>query len=86
VNVTDKLKRDLLSYMASTRSSPDHLFSIRDFNSQVMSKTFDPTERDALAGALEDLVSTGILVKRSATDYALTPEGRAVILGSRPQK
>lgn len=85
-NPTEKLKRDLLSYIASARSSRDQLFSIRDFNSQVMSMTFDPVERDALAGALEELVASGILEQRSATDYALTPEGAAVVLGVRQRR
>jgi hypothetical protein len=86
VNVTEKLKSELLAYIASTRSTSDQLFSIRDFNSQVMSMTFDPIQRDALAGALAELVSTGILEQRSATEYALTPEGAAVIRGARGRK
>lgn len=86
LSATEKLKRDLLSYIASTRSAGDQVYSIRDFNSQVMSMTFDAAERDALPGALEELVATGILEQRSATDYALTPEGAAVILGVRQRR
>ena len=76
---TEKLKKDLVNYIASFSPTRDRVFTIRDFNSQVMAMTFDAAARDGLGASLEELVSEGILERRTPTDYSLTVKGLAFV-------
>jgi hypothetical protein len=74
---TDKLRTEVLNYFATVNASGERTLSVRDFNSQLMSNTFDPVERGALGTVLEALVADGILVQRAPLQYSLTPKGSA---------
>ena len=71
----EKLRTELLNYFATVNASGDRTLSVRDFNSQLMSNTFDAAERDALGTVLEALVAEGVLVMRAPLQYSLTPKG-----------
>ena len=53
---TEKLKKDLVTYIASFTPTRERVFTVRDFNSQVMAMTFDAAARDGLAVSLDELV------------------------------
>ena len=71
----ETLKQDIVSYIASFVPTRERVFTVRDFNSQVMSKTFDATARAGLGEALQELVALGVFERRTPTDYALTAKG-----------
>ena len=79
VNAIEKLENDLVAYIASFHPGRDRVFTVRDFNSQVMAKTFDAEAREGLGAVLAGLVSRGILERRTPTDYALTDQGVAAM-------
>jgi hypothetical protein len=72
---TEKLKKDLVTYIASFAPSRDRVFTVRDFNSQVMAMTFDAAAREGLGASLDEIVAEGILERRGPTDYSLTDKG-----------
>lgn len=82
----DKLKNDLLAYIASFSPTRDRVFTVRDFNSQVMARYFDASARDGLAGVLDELVANGVLDRRTPTDYALTEKGVGFVREQRAAK
>lgn len=89
MSATVKTKQDLMEYFAAVGAAPGRLFSIRDFNSQVMMNTFAPEARDCLEVALRELCAEGVVTKQSATEYLLTAEGLAlvhVLRGTREQR
>ncbi len=89
MSATVKTKQDLMKYFAALGAAPGHLFSVRDFNSQVMMNTFAPEARDCLDTALRELCAEGVVTKQSATEYLLTPEGLALVhtlRGTREQR
>jgi hypothetical protein len=86
MSAVEKLKKDLLNYFASVNSSGDHVLTIRDFNSQLMAMTTDPEERAALAPALEELVSEGLLVKRLPSQFSLTKTGAVAARAERDER
>jgi hypothetical protein len=71
-----KITRQLMNYFACV-AHPGQVFGPRDFNSQVMMYVFDPEERAALGGALQQLVEDGVLDATSRTEYTLTRQGFA---------
>ncbi len=83
---TEKLKKDLVTYIASFAPTRDRVFTIRDFNSQVMAMTFDAAAREGLGPALDELVADGILDRRAPTDYSLTEKGLAFVRDRRAAK
>lgn len=83
---TEKLKKDLVTYIASFAPTRDRVFTIRDFNSQVMAMTFDAAAREGLGPALDELVAEGILERRAPTDYSLTEKGVAFVRDHRAAK
>lgn len=83
---TEKLKKDLVTYIASFAPTRDRVFTIRDFNSQVMAMTFDAAAREGLGPALDELVADGILDRRAPTDYSLTEKGLAFVRDHRAAK
>jgi predicted HTH transcriptional regulator len=71
----ENMKKQILTYFG-TISSPAHgTLTIRDFNSQLMSKMFNATDRDALSTALDELIAEGLVVERSQKTYGLTAKG-----------
>jgi hypothetical protein len=89
MSATVKTKQDLMKYFAAVGAAPGHLFSVRDFNSQVMMNTFAPEARDSLEMALRELCTEGVIRKHSATEYLLTAEGLALVhtlRGAREQR
>jgi hypothetical protein len=83
---TEKLKKDLVAYIASFVPSRDRVFTVRDFNSQVMAMTFDAAARDGLGATLDELVADGVLERRAPTDYSLTEKGLAFVRDQRLAK
>jgi hypothetical protein len=79
----DKLRTDLLNYFATVNATGERTLSIRDFNSQLMSNTFDAAERASLGPVLEALVADGILVQRAPLQYSLTPKGSDAALEAK---
>ncbi len=77
MTTADSLKKQILTYFGTIASPARGSLTIRDFNTQLMSKTFAAEDRDLLAVALDELVASGLLVERSAKTYALTPQGVA---------
>jgi hypothetical protein len=69
------LKDDLIAYIASFHPGRERVFTVREINSQVMAKIFDAAAREGLPAVLADLVSQGILERRTPTDYALSERG-----------
>ena len=86
MTATEKLKKDLTTYIASFSPSRERLFTVRDFNSQVMAMTFDAAAREGLGAALDQLVAEGILERRAPTDYTLTEKGVAFVRDHRAAK
>lgn len=82
----EKLKKDLVSYIASFSPTRERVFTVRDFNSQVMAMTFDAAARDGLGVSLDELVADGILERRAPTDYSLTEKGLAFVRDHRLAK
>ncbi|MGZ5037825.1 MAG: hypothetical protein ACXWHB_06640 [Usitatibacter sp.] len=82
----DKLKNDVVSYITSFSPSRDRVFTVRDFNSQVMARSFDASARDGLAAVLDELVASGVLDRRTPTDYALTEKGIGFVRDARAAK
>jgi hypothetical protein len=71
----ESMKKRILTYFG-TISSPAHgTLTIRDFNTQLMSKMFHASERESLAIALDELMAEGLVVERSPKSYGLTPQG-----------
>jgi hypothetical protein len=83
---TEKLKQDLVNYIASFSPTRERVFTVRDFNSQVMAMTFDAAARDGLGVSLDELVADGILERRAPTDYSLTEKGLAFVRDHRLAK
>jgi hypothetical protein len=83
---TEKLKKDLVNYIASFNPTRDRVFTVRDFNSQVMAMTFDAAARDGLGVSLDELVADGILERRAPTDYSLTEKGLVFVRDHRLAK
>jgi hypothetical protein len=83
---TEKLKKDLVTYIASFAPSRERVFTVRDFNSQVMAMTFDAAVRDGLAAALDELIAEGVLERRAPTDYSLTDKGLGFVRDHRLAK
>ena len=74
MSAIEKLKQKLMMYMGSFGPAPGRVFTLRDFNTQVMMDAFSPEDR-VLDEALAALTSEGVVVRHSATEYQLTPEG-----------
>ena len=71
----ESMKKQILTYFG-TISSPAHgTLTIRDFNSQLMSKMFQAADRDSLPAALDELIAEGLVVERATKTYGLTPKG-----------
>ena len=71
----ENMKKQILTYFG-TISSPAHgTLTIRDFNSQLMSKMFNASDRESLSTALDELIAEGLVVERSQKTYGLTPKG-----------
>lgn len=71
----ENMKKQILTYFG-TISSPAHgSLTIRDFNTQLMSKMFEAADRESLAIALDELIAEGLLVERSQKTYGLTAKG-----------
>ena len=66
----EQLQQQILNYVRSFGKSPGRLFTLREFNSQVMMHRFSAEDR-VLDEALAGLVETGVLVKHSPTEYML---------------
>jgi hypothetical protein len=83
---TEKLKKDLVTYIASFTPTRERVFTVRDFNSQVMAMTFDAAARDGLGVVLDELVAEGVLERRTPTDYSLTDKGLVYVRDHRVAK
>jgi predicted transcriptional regulator len=59
------------------------VFTVRDFNSQVMAMTFDAAAREGLGEVLDELVASGLLERRAPTEYSLTDNGVAFVRDRR---
>jgi hypothetical protein len=86
VRAVESVKLQLLDYFATIGAAPGYMFTIRDFNSQVMMNVYEPVERAALGYALTQLLDAGILRQGSATSYLLTAEGRAMVKAKRRER
>jgi hypothetical protein len=83
---TEKLKKDLVTYISSFTPTRERVFTVRDFNSQVMAMTFDAAARDGLGVVLDELVAEEVLERRSPTDYSLTDKGLVFVRDHRVAK
>ena len=83
----ENVRHRLMKYMGSFAATPQRVFTVRDFNSQVMMHSFSPEDR-VLDEALADLVSSGVLEKQSPTEYTVTARGQQEIanLRSAPER
>jgi hypothetical protein len=86
VKAIERVKLELVDYFATIGAAPGCIFTIRDFNSQVMMNVYSPEERAALGYALAQLVDAGILRLASATSYLLTAEGLAMVKAKRRER
>ena len=82
----ESVRLQLLDYFATIGAAPGRVFTIRDFNSQVMMNVYVPTERAALGYALTQLLDAGILRHSSATGYLLTAAGQSMIKAKRRER
>jgi hypothetical protein len=71
----ENLRLAILNCFASINATERQALGIRDFNSQIMSRTFESADRDALGTTLQALVDEGLLVAQSPTTYSLTAVG-----------
>ena len=67
---TEKVQQRLMHYMRSFGGAPGRVFTLRDFNTQVMMNSFAPEDR-VLDTALAELVDAQVLERRSPTEYVL---------------
>ena len=93
MTAVESMKEKILTYFGTIDSPAHASLTIRDFNTQLMSKMFQAADRDSLAIALDELVCGGLLVERSPKTYGLTVEGviaanesRAAKAGETPSK
>jgi len=82
----ESVRLELLSYFATIGAEPERVYTIRDFNSQVMMNAYSPAERARLGQALAELLDAGILRQRSPTEYLLTAAGEAVVKAKRRER
>jgi hypothetical protein len=80
------VKLDLLNYFATIGAAPDRVFTISDFNSQVMMNAYSPRARARLGYALAELVDAGVLRRSTATCYLLTSAGQALVRTKRLER
>ena len=66
----EKVQQRLMHYMRSFGSVPGRVFTLRDFNTQVMMNSFAPEDR-VLDAALAGMVEGKVLERRSPTEYVL---------------
>ena len=71
----ESMKKQILTYFGTIASPAHGTLTIRDFNSQLMSKMFHATDRESLSIALDELIAEGLLVERSEKAYGLTAKG-----------
>jgi hypothetical protein len=83
MQITQKVKMDLLQYFGATGAPAWHRFTIRDFNLQVMMNVFAPKERAALDVALDELIEAQVLMRVSDTEYVLSPHGFGLVTALR---
>jgi hypothetical protein len=81
---TEKVKQYVMQYLASVGNAGT-VFTLRDFNSQVMMNVYAAEERAVLEVALAELVDAGILERRAPTEYVLTQDGRRITAERPPQ-
>ena len=81
MSAIEKLKQKLMLYMGSFGPAPSRVFTLRDFNTQVMMDAFSPEDR-VLDEALAELANDGVVVRHSATEYMLTEEGYRACRGT----
>jgi hypothetical protein len=82
----ESMKKQILTYFGTIASPAHGSLTIRDFNTQLMSKMFQASDREALATALEELIAEGLLVERSPKAYGLTPQGVIAATASKAEK
>jgi hypothetical protein len=83
MTAVEGMKNQILRYFG-TIASPEHgTLTIRDFNSQLMSKMFQESDRNSLAIALDELMAEGLVVERGQRTYGLTPQG---VIAARKSK
>ena len=89
----ENMKKQILTYFGTIASPAHGSLTIRDFNTQLMSKMFEASDRESLSVALEELIAEGLLVERSQKTYGLTPKGviaasesKAAKAGETPSK
>jgi hypothetical protein len=69
----DRVKEDILSYLAESGADAGHMLAMRPFYHQRVMH-YSPPEQDALIPALESLVADGDLEERNGS-YFLTEKG-----------
>ena len=72
---TKNVERDLLLYFASVGALAGRVFTLRDFNTQVMMNAYTAADRAGLHLALSALIKADILLELSVTEYSLTTKG-----------
>jgi hypothetical protein len=71
--IVDRIKEDILSYLAESGADAGHVLAMRPFYHQRVMH-YSPPEQDALTSALESLVADGFLEERNGS-YFLTENG-----------
>lgn len=69
----DRVKEDILSFMAESRADAGHSLAARQFYSQRVQR-YTPPEQDSVVPALQSLVADGYLEEREG-NYFLTENG-----------
>jgi hypothetical protein len=75
MNGVENMKEQILIYFGTIASPAHGTLTIRDFNTQLMAKMFQASDRESLAVALDELIAEGLLVERSQKAYGLTAKG-----------
>jgi predicted component of type VI protein secretion system len=86
VTGVESMKKQILTYFGTIASPVHGTLTIRDFNTQLMAKMFQASDRESLAVALDELIAEGLLVERSQKTYGLTAQGVAAAGESKAAK
>jgi hypothetical protein len=73
------VRHRLMNYFAAIGAQEGRVFTLRDFNDQVMMDLFAAEERAGLAIALDAMIEAGVLRRASPTEYSLTPAGLSLV-------
>lgn len=81
-----EVERKLMDYFVAVGGDRARLFSVRDFDTQVMMNAFAPDDRAMLQQAISSLVAANILAPFTRTDWQLTPKGLEAIRAAKESR